>query len=122
MPHETITTPTVDVRSLPARWPTVALSAEIPAVMVGVPLVILPGFSSISTLHRKVVILLVGTAAVLPLWGAWAPGLARLLQDGARPLVCRPASRADVLAGSVDGVLRAARAFVCRFRTGGGWG
>ena len=82
MPHETITTPTVDVRSLPARWPTVALSAVIPAVMVGVPLVILPGFSFYFDITPKVVILLVGTAAVLPLWRAWAPGLARLLQDG----------------------------------------
>ena len=82
MPRETITTPTVDIRSPWDRRLAAWLSIVIFGVMAGVPLVILPGFSFYFDITPKVVILLVGTAAVLPLWGAWAPGLARLLQDG----------------------------------------
>ena len=82
MPRETITTPTVDIRSPWDRRLAAWLSIVIFGVMAGVPLVILPGFSFYFDITPKVVILLVGTAAVLPLWRAWAPGLARLLQDG----------------------------------------
>ena len=82
MPRETIRTPAVDTSSPWDRRLAILLSTVIFGVMVGVPLVILPGFSFYFDITPKVVILLLGTAAILPLWGAWAPGLARLLQGG----------------------------------------
>ena len=81
MPREIITTPTGDARSSWDRRLAVLLRTVICGVIVGVPLVILPGFSFYFDITPKVVILLMGTAAVLPFWGAWAPGLARLLED-----------------------------------------
>ncbi len=76
-----MTTPTEDIRSPWDRRLAVWLGAVICGVIVGVPLVILPGFSFYFDITPKVVILLLGTAVVLPLGSAWSPGLARLLQD-----------------------------------------
>ena len=77
-----MTTPTEDIRLPWYRRLAVWLRAVMCGVILGVPLVILPGFSFYFDITPKVVILLLGTAAVLAFWGAWAPGLARLLQDG----------------------------------------